>query len=131
MKKCCHCKKELPINMFHKNRSRNDGVHHTCIECSQADKHKYKYIRYKEGAEKRNLSFDLSEREFYDFISDTNCYYCGSEYNLGIDRLDSNIGYEQENIVPCCGTCNIMKREMSLEKFINKCKDIVKYYKNI
>ena len=131
MKKCAHCKKMLLLDMFHKNRSTKDGLHHTCIECCLENKHKYKYRRYRDGAEKRNLLFDLSEYEFYDFISNTVCYYCGDNYNLGIDRIDSNIGYERENIVPCCGTCNIMKREMDLEKFINKCSQISKYYKEV
>lgn len=65
------------------------------------------------------------------FLTSQNCYYCGRSpshsmdekrhngsyiYN-GLDRVDNTGGYTIENVVPCCGTCNIAKRATSLNEF--------------
>ena len=33
MKTCSKCRRQLPEGSFHKNRSRSDGLHHSCKEC--------------------------------------------------------------------------------------------------
>lgn len=89
---------------------------------------------YKTGANKRNLSFNLTFEQFTNLI-EGNCAYCGeppivSEYQKqymqkkikpyahhGIDRIDSSIGYELDNCVCCCSKCNYAKHEMSLNDF--------------
>lgn len=39
MKVCSHCKLPLPVEQFHKNRSRADGLSHSCKACtSKRDK---------------------------------------------------------------------------------------------
>lgn len=65
------------------------------------------------------------------FLTKQDCYYCGQApsqsmggkrhngfytYN-GLDRVDNTKGYTIENVVPCCGTCNIAKRATSLNEF--------------
>jgi hypothetical protein len=35
----------------------------------------------------------------------------------GIDRLDNNIGYTDENSVTCCKTCNYMKGAMPIDEW--------------
>jgi len=35
-------------------------------------------------------------------------------YN-GIDRVNNTLGYTEENSVPCCKTCNLAKRTLTLE----------------
>ena len=35
----------------------------------------------------------------------------------GIDRIDNNIGYTNENSVPCCKTCNFAKNILSESQF--------------
>ena len=40
----------------------------------------------------------------------------------GVDRLDSNNGYEMDNVVPCCGMCNRMKNKFTYKEFIDKIK---------
>ena len=37
---------------------------------------------------------------------------------VGIDRIDSSIGYVVENCVPCCTLCNRMKSNLSGREFI-------------
>ncbi len=39
-------------------------------------------------------------------------------YYNGLDRLDSDQGYELHNVVPCCGACNRAKRDRSVDQFV-------------
>lgn len=86
---------------------------------------------YKRNAEKRDISFDLSEEEFR-ALTEQDCHYCGSHplaihkssgcngsyiYN-GIDRIDNDRGYTQDNCVPCCKFCNRAKGWDSTEEFL-------------
>ena len=34
LKRCCHCKEELPIKYFHKNKVFFDGLAHNCKNCT-------------------------------------------------------------------------------------------------
>lgn len=94
-----------------------------------------KYLSYTRAAKTRNYSWNLSKKQFKDIIIKP-CTYCGSKldnceksknnngdfYYTGIDRLDNSLGYTASNSVPCCKTCNMMKRSMSKSDFINHCK---------
>lgn len=90
-----------------------------------------RYMVYKRNAEKRNLNFDMSEDEFLS-ISKLPCIYCGEysdtycgEQFNGVDRIDSSIGYQKDNCVPCCATCNKMKMEYDVNNWINKMIQII------
>lgn len=88
---------------------------------------KGRFHSYKKGAENRGLSFDLTEKEFLQFWKKP-CYYCGSNIEtIGLDRLDSNIGYKISNIVPCCEICNKMKLILNYEEFLNHVEKIFNY----
>jgi hypothetical protein len=39
----------------------------------------------------------------------------------GIDRVDSSIGYTEENTVPCCSPCNTLKGSGTRAEFEAKC----------
>lgn len=94
------------------------------------------YRNYKKEAKDRNLEFSLTGEDFYE-LSQSNCYYCNkipsqiiksnSEdyiYN-GIDRVDNSKGYIKENCVPCCGNCNRLKRNITIEM----CSKILEFIK--
>jgi len=94
---------------------------------------------YKTHARKNKREFYLNEIEFKELI-EKNCFYCNSKpenkviiknkkdylYN-GIDRVDNKKGYIKENCVSCCKNCNLMKREMSYDNWINHMKNILNY----
>ncbi len=99
------------------------------------------WYRYNSHARHRNLTFELTKDEFKNFTKQ-NCYYCGVEpkqiqtslgmngeyiYN-GVDRIDSNLGYNMGNCVACCGRCNEAKMSENQTDFINW---IEKVYKNL
>lgn len=84
--------------------------------------------RYLKSSRKRNLTWELNQSELETFYESI-CTYCGESYKgLGIDRVDNNIGYIISNCVPCCSTCNFMKRALSKNEFILK---IQKIWENI
>ncbi len=83
---------------------------------------------------------DLSLEQFYQ-LSQLNCYYCGTEPSntsiagannkqssetarqnakyvySGLDRLDSLIVHNYDNIIPSCKYCNYAKSSLSLTEF--------------
>lgn len=88
---------------------------------------------YSKNAKRRGLDFEIGMEEFRRLTS-LNCFYCGTPPNRtvslgkdkkhngeyvynGLDRIDNEIGYIIENIVPCCSKCNYAKRDMSYTKF--------------
>lgn len=83
------------------------------------------YNRYKRAAKYREISFHLSREEAYRLF-ESNCIYCG-EIGKGIDRINSNLGYELTNCAPCCGICNKMKLVSTKEQFLEQCTKIVNY----
>ena len=102
------------------------------------------YSRYKNGAIKRSLNFSIN-KEFFISIINKNCFYCnkvpsqtyknihgdkyGHQIYNGIDRIDSSKGYTKDNVVPCCGTCNIMKMALSQQEFLEHIERIHNYQK--
>lgn len=71
---------------------------------------------YKRNAKNRGLKWGLSEGDVYTLMS-LSCHYCGRDNKTGIDRVDSSIGYELDNVVPCCSQCNKAKRDRDLRDF--------------
>lgn len=92
---------------------------------------------YKSNATRKNIEFTLTKEEFK-FLTEQNCHYCGQKpsemfkkaklkgfyiYN-GVDRIDSNMGYNTTNTIPCCTDCNYMKSNIKYDEFIFKIKTI-------
>jgi hypothetical protein len=108
---------------------------------------KYLFSNCIRGSEKRNHEFNLNFEEFIEIIG-KDCHYCGEPpskptqkilidrghineppfYYNGIDRIDSRIGYDKDNCVPCCSSCNYMKHVSSHNDFLNQ---ICKIYKHL
>lgn len=124
------------------------GGRHKSCGCSQYDAHRKpsgqasanKILgHYKCAARNRNLDFNITDEKFFE-LTKQSCFYCGCEpstvslgdrcngtytYN-GVDRIDNTKGYHIDNVVPCCGACNMMKKAMSQDDFIKKCKEVAK-----
>ena len=97
------------------------------------------YVSYKHSAKNRAISFNLTKEQFYS-VAMGECVYCGRlnpqnhkgkyKYGIdycGVDRIDSSFGYEEGNVVTCCGDCNKMKNAHSLKFFLDH---IERIYKN-
>lgn len=79
-----------------------------------------RYASYALKAYAAGMHFSLSEEGFVSFLLG-DCVYCGEQsVNAcnGIDRIDSDGGYDIENCVSCCKWCNWAKRDRSYDAFI-------------
>ncbi len=76
-------------------------------------------------ATERGLMIDITFEQFK-VITSLPCRYCGTspEY-VGIDRIDNNKGYLFSNAAPCCKSCNMMKKDMSVFDFLSHVQKIV------
>lgn len=83
----------------------------------------YRYTEYRLCADRRNIPWNLSLKEFCDALKKT-CTYCGL-VSRGLDRVDNLRGYEKDNIIACCTWCNVSKNKYTTEFFIGKCIKVV------
>lgn len=116
--------------------------------------HKIRFTTLRSNAKSRGIAVDLTMEKFVEY-SKLNCFYCLSDpkptnpfasagptyrkystwefrkdvvvYVNGLDRIDSSLGYTEENIVSCCETCNFMKSDLTYGEFMNH---IEKLYHN-
>lgn len=103
------------------------------------------YSQYKNSAVKRGLEFSLTLEQFKTLIFQE-CNYCGSDpietttsksrnrtsmpvKHNGIDRIDNTKGYTMDNCVPSCLTCNMMKKQLTVDEFLEHIR-LVHYYSN-
>jgi len=82
------------------------------------------YSSYITSAKNKKLSFKINKCVFM-IITNRPCYMCGkkstTEHQNGLDRIDSSIGYLENNVYSCCGNCNFMKKNYSYKRIIDKC----------
>lgn len=74
-----------------------------------------RFTRQKYRAEKqRGITWSLTREEYGSLITKP-CHYCEGHtgsFGVGLDRMNSSLGYTCENVVPCCGDCNIVKSDI-------------------
>ena len=101
------------------------------------------YRAYKASAKRRNFEFNL-EIDVFQKLTQSNCHYCGikplqkmkakdaNEHYLynGIDRKNSTVGYHENNCVPCCGTCNKAKSNLTENEWNSWILRIVNKFNN-
>lgn len=98
-----------------------------CCSPKQLQKNKV-FVDYKRRAKTKQISFTFSYEEF-DKLTSLPCAYCGeSDLNYrGVDRINSNLGYDPTNCVPCCEKCNRSKFTLSKEEFFKHIDKIYNY----
>lgn len=87
------------------------------------------YREYVKKSKARNIEFSLTIEQC-NLLFSSPCEYCGTKptncrtrvngnsvYYQGIDRVDNNIGYHCDNVVPCCKHCNALKLDRTVEEF--------------
>lgn len=130
---CTSCNRKIKV--------RNDGLYPNRMGCSKCigkwrsenfkKKYsnllpkdiRYKYIHFKCNALNRNIPFNLTLEQVNNLCSKP-CFYCNKERCLGIDRLNNSKEYSIDNCVPCCGSCNRMKMDLTLPFFLEQIKKI-------
>ena len=95
-----------------------------CVNCKIYGR-KISQAKYRSSVKKRD--YTLEEEEALEILK-SDCVYCGSSISIGFDRVDSNIGYTKDNVVPCCTTCNMMKMDMVTEDWMNQMRKILENF---
>jgi hypothetical protein len=94
---------------------------------------------YQRHARDRKFAFEISEERVHQLF-DGDCFYCGASpipkqvktrrssfARNGIDRVNSEIGYLEGNVVSCCEDCNIAKMKRSATDFIDHCRRVTEH----
>ncbi len=73
-----------------------------------------RYRNARSTAKRRNKEFTITLEEYTNLVS-MDCYYCNGyfgkvEVGSGLDRIDSDKGYEPGNCCSCCVICNRLKQ---------------------
>lgn len=125
MKKCIKCKQDKELSLFRMGKN-------VCRSCTSIQnkvyhaKPLYLYKSYKYDANRRNIPFLISYEEFLVF-QNQKCFYCNDHPDkIGLDRKDNNLGYDKDNIVACCKSCNFLKGSLNTDDFLNLVKKINK-----
>jgi len=107
----------------------NNSKNNKCLKCyntycksesnrNSRDELKKKLSYIKKGAKDRNIEWNLTDEKVFKLIK-SKCNYCNKliKFN-GIDRIDSNNAYTENNCVSCCKDCNYMKLTYSVDDFL-------------
>lgn len=143
---CPHCTRRFPKDAYHyyRNKTRADGLDWCCKDCRREIRNKWysehreetrlstqtpkgRYLKIRNNARQRGYGWTLSPEEFGQ-LWQLPCHYCGSPIEtVGIDRVNSTHGYEVGNVVPCCGMCNLMKNEHSVDDWVAHMRKILSH----
>jgi len=63
--------------------------------------------RFKDN--KKGYYNDLTKEWLIDNILFKHCIYCGTDNQIGCDRIDNTKGHTINNVVPCCYSCNVAR----------------------
>lgn len=103
------------------------------------------YNKIQRQAELRGIKFDVTP-QYLESIFNGVCYFSGIEINIGtysrskgvsdlgnasLDRLDSNKGYIENNVVWVYKPINVMKHTLTKDGFIDLCEKIFLNKKNV
>lgn len=121
------------INKLQRERRKNSPEQYKQYYKNRRINVKDLFNSYKLTAKNKNIEFNITLDLFMKLILD-DCDYCGeecigdTENGLnGIDRVDNNIGYIEENVVSCCSICNMMKCNTNIDDFIKRVEHIAWY----
>ena len=81
-----------------------------------------KMLKIFQSAQDRSLKFDLSFLTVKDLLSHPTCYYTGRKFeeegpfSRSFDRIDSDLGYIEGNVVACTVDINSKKSNLTYEE---------------
>lgn len=129
-KTCSKCEIEKPYNRFDKSTVTKDKLTGKCKDCiREYAMNAYKNpirraailcTQYRKIDSKKAIVNDLTPEFLFKNIVTKPCSYCGDIIdNIGCDRIDNNKGHLQNNVIPCCNTCNwVRSNKFSKEEML-------------
>lgn len=132
-KQCFICQQNRELFCFAKNKRKKDGLDTRCKECMSLKRKNWKsedvYKKYCRDAKRRGLIFLLTKQDFVIF-QNRSCHYCNAPLDkVRLDRVDNQIGYLLNNVVPCCAICNRLKGTLGLTDFLQHITKIYSFQK--
>lgn len=155
----CRCDCGNEKNIKDECLKRKKGATKSC-GCLNDELLRTRFIKYepREGSAMKVWSNnyndgDITFEKFYYELSQQNCFYCQappsnkanayndkkcSEYRRnngdfiysGLDRVNSNLPHDLNNVVPCCSTCNTSKGIKTQEEFFKWADELYKSLKS-
>lgn len=125
---CNMIKGKLSIDDFYTYCENIQENYPTIYKKTRKYRHHAEYGKFINNCGRRDKDVEITKDD-YNNILKYRCYYCNNVNNpnqIGIDRLNNDIGYTLDNIKACCGECNIMKGVLSEDDFICQTKSIIK-----
>jgi hypothetical protein len=88
-----------------------------------------RFTSLKNRAKRADIKVTLTQEEFCTIIKNS-CFYCGTDTfgktsGFGIDRINSAEGYTKENSISCCGDCNFIKQDYSVDFLVERLPKIL------
>lgn len=118
---------EAVNNWIKREKEKDEVAYNAKIQATRKKCITTKLNQLKNSANKRDIPWELTDENALIMIT-SSCTFCGyldlNETTNGIDRLDSSKCYTQNNCVPCCSHCNIMKGCYDPDTFIERCRKI-------
>ena len=77
---------------------------------------------YKWDDRKKGHECDLTSEFILNEILSKPCFYCGETdwHKIGMDRVINSLGHLQNNVVPCCCSCNASRKDTPFFEFVEK-----------
>jgi hypothetical protein len=131
-KRCNICNTFQLTCEFRLHKTSRYGVTTVCNTCLRSQERirwmtnkEKRYSYYKYEAKKDHREFSLTFDEFCRFWSKP-CWYCNKKISsIGLDRIDNNIGYRIDNVVPCCRDCNTVKNKFTTHQLAQITSNII------
>jgi len=129
---------------FTNDKSKKDGKRNRCKQCQREYNKKFASVRrerdrkyrakpenrykvYKASAESRGFEWNLTQEQFMEHWNKP-CTHCGAPIEtIGLDRVDSSLPYQPDNVEPCCAKCNQMKSDWSTQDWYDHMQKIMKH----
>lgn len=145
---CTECGKVQPLTheYFSKEHGKFRFICRSCVNIHNKVMYNIKYntldgvlyLRCKKArgrAAEKHMKFDLTPEFLLELwnVQDGKCFYSGLEmsfdrndlYTVSVDRVDSNKGYTQDNVVLTAWSVNNMKSSYTVEEFLFLCASVV------
>lgn len=113
----------------------HSGKYRKCSQRGRPYEHVFNELLRTTKREGKYTKVSITYEEFIEIISVSKCHYCSKDlifnmYNRNyngehvsrayqLDRKNNDLGYTNDNVVPCCFNCNRMKSNVySYEEFM-------------
>ena len=143
---CSKCNERKNVKEFYGSRSSDDGYSGQCKHCTKIGQKRYYQKKYEtfEGrienflknagnnAKKRKQVFQINQKILLNLWQkqEKKCFFTGIEmitqpndlYSVSLDRINSDIGYEEKNILFVTNFVNRMKSNFQVQEFLTFCE---------